>query len=338
MTVSIFLVLAVIWLAYANGANDNLKGVATLLGSKTVGWRGGLAWATVTTGAGSVLALVLSTALVDAFSGKGLVPDAVLIDPAFLLAVAAGAAATVLLATVVGMPISTTHALVGALAGAGLAVPGGGLSLGALGQSFVVPLAVSPLLALALSAILDRVGRLAGRLAGRGPRESSGPTDGEAPRSLGIDGLHVLSAGAVGFARGVNDTPKIVALLLAAQAVTPNLGLALVGVAMAAGGLLQARRVAATMSEEITPMSPGQGLGTNLTTALLVLVASRFGVPVSTTHVSCGALFGLGVSTGQGRWKTISQIVSSWVLTLPIAAVVAATVAAVASRLAAPVL
>src|SRR5581483_5918946 len=67
-----------------------------------------------------------------------------------------------------------------------------------------------------------------------------------------LDGLHYLSGGAVGFARGLNDTPKIVALLLAGEAVNPSLGLALVAVVMAVGGVLNARRVADTMSRKIT--------------------------------------------------------------------------------------
>ncbi len=67
-------------------------------------------------------------------------------------------------------------------------------------------------------------------------------------------------------------------------------------------------------------MNVGQGLTANLVTAFLVLVASRFGLPVSTTHVSCGALFGIGTVTRQARWKTIRTIIAAWVTTLPIAA------------------
>jgi PiT family inorganic phosphate transporter len=146
-----------------------------------------------------------------------------------------------------------------------------------------------------------------------------------------LDRCHVLSAGAVSFARGVNDTPKIVALLIAAQAagLSSSAGLAAVGGIMAVGGLLSARRVAATMSERITTMNHGQGFTANLVTALLVTTASRFGLPVSTTHVSCGSLFGLGVVTRQGRWATIRAIAGAWVITLPVAALCAGIVYAI---------
>jgi len=143
-----------------------------------------------------------------------------------------------------------------------------------------------------------------------------------------LDLLHVFSAGAVSFARGLNDTPKIVALLLASTALGTNLGtsMALVGIAMAVGGVLNASRIARTMSERITEMNHGQGFTANLTTAVLVLFASRFGMPVSTTHVSCGSLIGIGAATGGARWGMIRRILAAWVATLPVAALLSSVV------------
>src|SRR5579885_1572717 len=144
MTLTLALIaFAVLFLAYSNGANDNFKGVATLFGSGTCTYRTALAWATVTTLAGSLLALLLAGRLVATFEGKGLVPDAITTQPAFLLAVSLGAALTVLLATWTGMPVSTTHALTGALVGAGW-LAGGEVNLSGLGNQFVVPLLFSP--------------------------------------------------------------------------------------------------------------------------------------------------------------------------------------------------
>ncbi|MGH8480986.1 MAG: inorganic phosphate transporter, partial [Nevskiaceae bacterium] len=128
------------------------------------------------------------------------------------------------------------------------------------------------------------------------------------------------------FARGVNDTPKIVALVLLAAPVVGGLAaFPAVAIAMAAGGLLGARRVAQTMSKKITAMNPGQGLTANLITSALVLAASPLGLPLSTTHVSCGALFGIGAVTRQARWKTIAGILAAWLVTLPLAAVLGAS-------------
>jgi PiT family inorganic phosphate transporter len=139
-----------------------------------------------------------------------------------------------------------------------------------------------------------------------------------------MDGTHFLSAGVVSFARGLNDTPKVVAALIGVQAIGIRSGMLIVGVAMAVGGLLNARKVAHKVSKEITKLNHGQGLTSNLVTGFLVVFASRMGMPVSTTHVSCGALFGIGTVTGQGTLRVVTQIVLAWVLTLPISALFAA--------------
>jgi PiT family inorganic phosphate transporter len=139
-----------------------------------------------------------------------------------------------------------------------------------------------------------------------------------------LDILHFLSAGAVSFARGLNDTPKIAALLLVAAAFDIRWGLVAVAVAMAAGGLINAKRVAETMSHKITDMNPGQGFAANLSTAVLVTTASLHGLPVSTTHVSVGSLLGMGILTRQAKWKPVVSILASWILTLPCAALIAA--------------
>jgi PiT family inorganic phosphate transporter len=365
------LLLAALLLAYGNGANDNFKGVATLFGTGTTDYRRALAIATVSTGLGSLAALILARGLLAAFSGKGLVPPAVLADPIFLPAVGLGAAATVLLATRLGLPISTTHSLVGALVGAGLVA--GSVSVVTLGKVFLIPLLVSPLISLGTAATIYPAFRWLRRSMGvdretclcigeelvaasdHGVRQGAvavagtavtatvaavarceerytGSVAGVGAQSL-LDNLHYLSAAAVGFARGLNDTPKIAALLLGVSVVTPAHGIVAVAVVMSVGGLLSARRVAETMSHRITAMNHGQGFTANLVTAFLVIIASRWGVPVSTTHVSCGALFGIGTATGNARWRTIATIAGAWMITLPLAAAVAATACALLARL-----
>src|SRR3989338_11292519 len=92
---TIFIILATLFVAYTNGANDNFKGVATLFGSGTTDYKKALTWATVTTLAGSITAFFFATNLVKTFKGKGLVPDALIATPEFLLAVPFGARATI---------------------------------------------------------------------------------------------------------------------------------------------------------------------------------------------------------------------------------------------------
>jgi len=160
----------------------------------------------------------------------------------------------------------------------------------------------------------DCVERYEGRLVGIGAQTA-------------VSGIHTLSGLVVCFARAVNDTPKIAALLLAAGAAGADKAgwkLGLVVAAMALGGILSARKVAETMSKRITDLNPGQGLTSSLVTAFLVLIASRLGVPVSTTHVSCGSIFGIGMVSGTARWRTIGQILLTWMTTLPMGALLGA--------------
>jgi len=351
-------------LAYANGANDNFKGVATLLGSGTTPYRRALLWATVTTGLGSLAAVVLARGLLEAFRGKGIVPAEIASTPSFALAVALAAGSTVLLATRLGLPVSTTHALIGSLVGSGLVASAGAIQGSTLASGFLLPLLTSPFIAVALAGLVYPVLRRARRGLGvtretcvcidervvgivpgapgseqamarvRIPAVAIGSSAtchvryrgrllGLQARSI-LDGVHYLSAGVVSFARGLNDTPKIAALLLVGEQVTPAGGLIAVGTLIAVGGLTGARRVAETMSNRVTAMNPGQGFTANFVTAALVICASGFGLPVSTTHVSCGSLFGIGAVTGQAHWTTIRTILLAWIVTLPLAGLLGA--------------
>ncbi len=103
------LLLSTLFLAYTNGANDNFKGVATLYGSKVVNYKTAITIATIATFSGSICAIFLAQGLIASFSGKGLVPQDIAGAPDFLIAVGFGASSTVLLATRLGFPVSTTH-------------------------------------------------------------------------------------------------------------------------------------------------------------------------------------------------------------------------------------
>ncbi len=307
------LFLAACFVAFTNGANANCKGVASLYGSGTTSLRVAIWWGTAATFAGGIAALVLAQGLLKTFSGKGLVPDALTQAPAFLLAVALGAALTSFFATRLSFPVSTTHALTGALVGAGLASGDHTVHLGALGKGFVQPLLLSPVLAIALGLAIYFLLKGARLLPDH--------------RTPTLDTLHFLSGGAASFARGLNDTPKMAALLLAAQALDIRWSILAIAVVIAIGGLVDARNVAETLGKKITRMNPGEGFAANVATALLVIAASFHSLPVSTTHVSVGSLVGIGVATRQAHWKAIGQIVLSWLITLPCAAALAALVA-----------
>jgi len=376
MDVLFFIFIGTLFLAFANGANDNFKGVATLYGSRTLSKRTSLIWATLTTLAGSLTAAWLATTLIKLFSGKGLVPDALIADPTFTLAVVLGAGLTVMFAARFGVPISTTHALVGALTGAGLAATSWNITWGALVGSFFWPLLASPFIALALAAVLYRLVSFSRQRLGISKETCVCLSNGKvipAPDGLArlqatmpslvvdsqehcreierydervvgismqgfVEGLHILSSGAVSFARGLNDTPKIVGVALVASTFDVVWLTFFAAIMMALGGIIGSHRIANTMSNRITPIEHGQGLTANMVTAFLVIVASKWGVPVSTTHVSCGAIFGIGAAKTRGansatatNWNIVRGILLAWLATLPIAALAAAAVFVVAS-------
>jgi PiT family inorganic phosphate transporter len=365
------LVLMTLFVAYSNGANDNFKGVATLYGAHVTDYRTAIVLGTVATFAGCMASVFLADALVQAFSGRGLVPDPIAGSQPFVLGVATGAGATVLLATFLGLPISTTHSLTGALVGAGFVAAGDQLNLGLLGAAFFLPLLVSPLISLLMTmplyAAMHHLSTTLGitkqkcvciapgqflparqfvpesAIALRGydhaPATSvQAISMGTAPQCVEkyggkvfgitaqtlIDSVHYISAAAVSFARGLNDTPKIVGLLLVLKALDLRISMLAIAIAMAIGGLINARRVAETMSKRISSMNDGQALTANLVTAFLVIFASRFGLPVSTTHVSVGAITGIGVVNGSANKRMIAGILSAWLLTLPMAALISA--------------
>ncbi len=364
------LLLITLALAAANGANDNIKGAATLMGSGLSDYRHAIGWATAATALGGVVSLLVANGLLQAFGGRGIVPDDIAGTPDFLIAVGFGAGATVWLATRLGLPVSTTHGLLGGLLGAGLASAPQAIGYSAMLRSMLGPLLLSPMVAIALALILvpglqrwrrrnaqadaacvcagppatlqvEPTGQAVlttvippiyvGRRNAPACQRPAVEIDALAPNQL-LDRAHFFSAMSVSFARGLNDTPKIAALLVAAGGLGADVATLAVAATMAAGGLLAARRVANTLAYRVTRIDAAEGLGGNLVTAGLVIVASRFGLPVSTTHVSTGALFGIAIGNRSGQSRTIASIVMAWLLTLPLAALLSAAAYAALDR------
>jgi PiT family inorganic phosphate transporter len=303
------LFLAACFVAFTNGANANFKGVASLYGSGTTTLRMAALWGTATTFAGSIAALFLAENMLLAFRGRGVVPDELAASQDFICAVALGAALTSFLATRFGFPVSTTHALVGALAGAGL-VGSGEIRFAALGKLFFYPLFFSPFVAAVAGAAVYLLLKAVRLL-----------PDHRTPM---LDVLHFLSTGVASFARGLNDTPKMAALLLAVPGLEVPWGFLIVAVAIAMGGLLDITRVAETLGKKVTGMNPGQGFAASLVTAGLVTTASLHSLPVSTTHVSVGSLLGMGAAAGRVHWRKVGEILLAWVSTVPCGALLAA--------------
>lgn len=349
------LILLTLVLAFANGANDVSKGIATLAGSGVSNYRSAVIWGSLCTVAGALAAGFASQTLVATFSGKGILVHPTSAPP-FLLAVAIGAIGWLLIATRSGLPVSTTHSIAGALIGAAVVNAGwGGIVWSAIAAKIALPLAASPLMSfILLIAVLPLVRPLFQRFdrycvcveqrdvaavtpEGVSFRESVPAVEvGQSEtcatavvRFSAIDTLHWISSGATSFFRGLNDTPKILALGIAAAAafgMSTTPAYALIALAMGVGSLMAGFRVTHTLAEKITPITPANGLAANVVTSVLVGVASKFALPVSTTHVSSGAIIGVGLSGGRRsvQWKTVGELLLAWIVTLPVSALIAA--------------
>ena len=254
---TVLFIVAAAWLAFANGSNDNFKGVATLWGSGMIGFGAARSLAAAATLLGSLTTAWLGAALVASFTGRGLVDAPTLQAPPFLTSVVIGAATCVLIASRCGLPVSTTHSIVGALAGAALTSPSR-LAIERLMGAFVLPLVWVPVVAILLTVVVRR--GLSGARERFGirkdlcvcigkevvaciPRGGSAAEMGAAlervrltvgpqaecrvrysGRVLGITAErivalgHVASAVAVSFARGVQDTAKMTGLVVGGAA------------------------------------------------------------------------------------------------------------------------
>ena len=333
--------LLILVLAWANGANDVAKGVATLAGSGASSAKRAVIWGTLWTVFGGLTAAIWGGALVSTFSSGFLAPG-FQADLGFIGSAMLGASIWLLAATCLGLPVSTTHALLGGVIGAALITAGPqGLRAAAVANKALLPLLVSPLIAIVFCWLLLLVARVIVRKVGPKTTFADANTSHIPPlANVGEQiwtGLHWLSSAATSFARGLNDVPKIAAFLTLMVALVPiwdsqsiPLGSALpfiaVALAMGLGSLWGGFRVLNVLAHRVAPLDASRGLAANFGTSIIVLTATPFGLPVSTTHVSTGSLMGI-------RWAdrarpshvdALKMILFGWVVTLPVASALAA--------------
>ena len=355
MLVLVLVIMLALAVAWVNGANDVSKGIATLVGSGVTNLRTAVFWGTLWTGIGGLAGAFLAKAMVQMF-GKGLLASSAHPTAASAVATIAGAVIWIAAATRKGLPVSTTHAIVGSLVGvASVAYGLAGVNWAALGGKIFLPLLLSPVISLLLTMVALRIANVFAP-AGRNDclcLELVAPTaiafaDAGVSNTMALPTVHVsgcasarrrvpgltlshlhwLTSGATSFARGLNDGPKMVALALAAAVLAgPSsknnfLYFATVTLGMVAGSWFAGRRVTRVLATGVTQMNDREGLVANLVTSALVGPGAALGLPMSTTHVASGAIMGLAAGHGKGvNWNTLRGMLLAWVVTLPLAAI-----------------
>ncbi len=314
MSVTADIGLAVLFvLAFGNGANDVGKSIVALMTDpETATFRprySPLVWGGIFSGLGSVAAILISVRLFSAFTPQSFLQTAP--GSSFILAALAGAAAWILLATLLRIQVSTTHAIVGAIIVQAVYLLGASsLQWDFLIWRIFLPLAAGPFAALVGVYILSRLSR-------KREAEASEASSGR----VGIADWG--SAAGVAFARGINDAPKMAALgtflLLGTPEDTLWLPYVVVGIAVIAGSLVWGDRVAKTLIGH-TPQHRGHRLKAHAATAVLVSAGAYFGDAFSTTHVSDGAAAGHHGKKGrQFLGSALRGMATAWMVTLPVA-------------------
>lgn len=312
----IFGIACVLGLAYANGANDISKSIATLVGGTGASIKKAIVLGSIASGIGAFCSLFFAGAILKLFT-TGLIRDTE-ISQLFAISVLICSVIWILIATRFSMPVSTTHSLVGSVVFLGVFVFGfDKIVWPAIFTKVVVVLLVSPLIAFGLVSALTY---LFGHIISRFNRNV-------------LSGLHWISAMTSCFARGLQDAPKMLAfssIFFVAKDLFFNDALsiwwlyALTGLAMGLGAYLQGRRVTNTLAFKVVPVTDVNGFVANAITSLLIIFGAKAGLPMSTTHVSAAAIMGLGErGVASINLHTVKRMALAWIVTLPAAGMLA---------------
>jgi inorganic phosphate transporter, PiT family len=308
---------------FTNGFHDTANAVATSVSTRALSARSAVAIAAVM----NFLGAFTSTKVAQTVGG-GLINTAPgYVTARVLFAALLGAIGWNLLTWRAGLPSSSSHALVGGLIGAAIARGGSNpVDWGALWHKVVWPGLTSPLIGFLLAGLL-MVAILWGFRRVR-----------PAPLNRGFRTLQIASGSFLAFAHGTNDAQKtmgVIALALYTSHRTssptdiPTWVIVSAAFSMAVGTYIGGWRIMRTMGTRIFKLRPPQGFAAQTTaSAVLYTVATRYGFPVSTTHVIAGSVMGSGATTRVSavRWGVAADIVAAWVLTIPAAGLAAAAV------------
>ncbi|MCP9959459.1 inorganic phosphate transporter [Streptomyces sudanensis] len=311
---------------FTNGFHDTANAMATTISTGAMRPKAAVAMSAVLNLVGAFLSVEVAKTI-----SKGLV-DETGIQPEVILAALVGAILWNLLTWLVGLPSSSSHALMGGLIGATVASIGfDGVNGGVVLTKVLIPAVAAPVVAGVASMVATRF------------TYRVDASVGERTGRKGYRAGQIASAGLVSLAHGTNDAQKTMGIitlaLVAGGALAPGSNppvwvIVSAGLAIALGTYLGGWRIIRTMGKGLTDLQPQQGFAAQTGAATVILASSHLGFSLSTTHVCSGAVMGAGLGRRGGvvRWSTATRMFAAWGLTLPAAGLVAALAELVARQ------
>ena len=224
-----------------------------------------------------------------------------------------------------GIPSSSSHALIGSLLGGVLVSEGfSAVKWSGLFQKVILPMLFSPLIAFFVALIVIVIMTYFMRNNKR-PRKANNF----------IRELQVLSASLLAYSHGSNDAQKTMAVITLAlfsfglitnPSNIPSWVVIICAIAMAAGTLAGGMRIIKTLSSRLAKLKPANGFAAELSSGALILAASHFGLPVSTTQAASGSIMGAGYTNHGIKWQVVRSMAIAWCITLPVSAALSAII------------
>ncbi len=317
-TLLFIVVIAALTFDFTNGFHDTANAMATSIATGALKPKTAVAVSAVLNLVGAFLSIKVAATI----AGGIVSPTAITLPIVF--AALLGAITWNIATWSFGLPSSSSHALIGGVIGATMVAAGTSAVQGtSIVAKVVIPAVLSPIIAGLVAALATRLAYSIAK-----PAEQRG--------TVKYFRYGQLAAGSlVSLAHGTNDAQKTMGIItlaliadhrLAAHSDPPLWVIVACAVAIAAGTYLGGWRVIRTLGHRLTHIEPPQGFAAQTAAAAVLLTASQGGLPLSTTHITSGAVLGsgLGKKNAQIRWGVAGSMVIAWVLTLPAAALVAA--------------
>ncbi len=304
---------------YINGFHDTANAIATVVSTRVLSPRTAIIMAAVLNFIGAMVAQNVAKTIAG-----GLV-DKAFVNQSIILSALIGAIIWNLITWKYGIPSSSSHALIGGLCGAVVSKGGwDALKIDGIKEKVLIPLVMSPMIGLFVGFLIMTLIYLLAKRAN--------PTKAMAL----FKPMQILSSSLMAFSHGSNDAQKsmgIITLALVAggfltktdKIIIPMWVMVSCAVAMALGTAAGGWRIIKTMGHKILRMDPSQGFAAETSASLVILLASKLGIPVSTTHVISSSIFGVGIAKNKNavRWAVARDMVFAWILTLPASAIMA---------------